>query len=96
MEKGFNSDIIYRGLSFHVQSEDWGNENPYLVSRVYQEGAVIKSVKTPYSEVLGFGHGQPWAPAMNRRRPVDPQAIRAALREQHEKILDLLVSGQLF
>lgn len=85
MEKGFNSDIIYRGLSFHVQSEDWGRENPYIVSRVYQEGAVVKSVKTPYSEVLGFG-----------RRHVDPQAIRSALREQHEKILDLLLSGQLF
>ena len=87
VEKGFNSDIIYRGLSFHVQSEDWGMENPYLVSRVYQEGAVIKSVKTPYSEVLGFGQ--------IHRRKVDPQAIRLALREQHEKILDLLLSGQL-
>jgi hypothetical protein len=89
VEKGFNSDIVYRGLNFHVQSEDWGADNPYLVSRVYQEGAVIKSVKTPYSEVLGFGQ-------MGWRRKPDPQAIRLALRDQHEKILDLLVSGQLF
>jgi hypothetical protein len=89
VEKGFNSDIIYRGMTFHVQSEDWGTENPYIVSRVFSEGAVIKSVKTPYSELLGFGPGS-W-----RRRP-DPQAIRSALRDQHEKILDLLVSGQLF
>ena len=92
VEKGFNSDIIYQGLSFHVQSEDWGAANPYIVSRVYQEGAVVKSVKTPYSELvssLGFGH------VGFRRRP-DPPAIRAALREQHEKILDLLLSGQLF
>lgn len=89
MEKGFNSDIIYQGLSFHVQSEDWGADNPYIVSRVYQEGAIVRSVKTPYSDLLGLGAGA-W-----RRRP-DPQAIRAALREQHEKILDLLTSGQLF
>jgi hypothetical protein len=92
VEKGFNSDIIYRGLSIHVQSEDWGAENPFIVTRVYQEGAVIKSVKTPYAELvssLGFGH------VGFRRRP-DPQAIRLALREQHDKILDLLVSGQLF
>ena len=92
MEMGFNSDIVFRGMNFHVQSEDWGTENPYLVSRVYQEGAVIKSVKTPYSEVLGFGH----VPTSSFRRRPDPQAIRAALRSQHEKILDLLVSGQLF
>lgn len=88
MEKGFNSDIVFRGLNFHVQTEDWGAENPYLVSRVYQDGAVIKSVKTPYSEVLGFGR--------IHRKSVDSHTIRAALRDQHEKILDLLLSGQLF
>ena len=83
MQKGFNSDVIYRGLSFHIQTEDWGKENPYLVSRVYQAGAVIKSVKTPYTEVL------------NRVQLRDPNAIRLAMREQHQQILDLLVSGQL-
>jgi hypothetical protein len=88
MQKGFNSDIVFRGLNFHVQTEDWGLENPYLVSRVYQDGAVIKSVKTPYSEVLGFGR--------IHRHSVDPNTIREALRDQHEKILDLLLSGQLF
>ncbi|HVK60226.1 MAG TPA: hypothetical protein VM432_01700 [Bdellovibrionales bacterium] len=88
MEKGFNSDIVFKGMNFHVQSEDWGQSNPYLVSRVFQEGAVIKSVKTPYSEVLGVSR---WS------RPVFSQeAIRTALRQQHEKILDLLLSGQLF
>jgi DNA-binding FadR family transcriptional regulator len=30
------------------------------------------------------------------RYNVDPQAIRLALRDQHQKILDLLLSGQLF
>ncbi|MCM2280509.1 MAG: hypothetical protein NDI61_01535 [Bdellovibrionaceae bacterium] len=84
MQKGFNSDVMYRGMSFHVQTEDWGREKPYLVSRVYQSGAVIKSVKTPYSEVL------------SRLQIQDPNAIRLAMREQHQQILDLLVSGQLF
>lgn len=83
MEKGFNSDVIYRGLNFHVQTEDWGIENPFLVSRVYQNGAVIKSVKTSYSEVLA------------RAPRKDSQAIRLALRDQHQRILDLLISGQL-
>jgi len=91
-QKGFNSDVVYRGMNFHVQSEDWGAGNPYLVSRVYQNGAVIKSVKTAYSEVLGPSAGS----ARSTRPQVDPNAIRYALREQHEKILDLLLSGQLF
>jgi hypothetical protein len=83
MQKGFNSDVIYKGLTFHIQTEDWGRENPFLVSRIYQAGAVLKSVKTPYTEVL------------SRVQLRDPNAIRLAMREQHQQILDLLVSGQL-
>ena len=92
VEKGFNSDIVYRGLSFHVQSEDWGFQNPFLVSRVFQNGAVVKSIKTPYSEVLGPSSGY----GMLNRLSHDPQSIRLALRDQHERILDLLLGGKLF
>lgn len=88
MEKGFNSDVVFKGMNFHVQTEDWGQQNPYIVSRVYQSGAVIKSIKTSYSEVLG--------PTRFVRPDVNSQAIRLAIRDQHEKILDLLLSGQLF
>lgn len=83
VEKGFNSDINLSGIDYHVQTEDWGRQNPYLVSRVFQNGAVVKSIKTAYAEVLPRGPGS------------DGTAIRYAMRVQHEKILDLLVSGQL-
>lgn len=66
-----------------MQTEDWGNANPYLVSRVYQNGAVVKSIKTPYGEIFGQEEGG------------DPSNIRLAMRIQHQKILDLLLSGQL-
>lgn len=84
MQKGFNSDVIVHGSTYHVQTEDWGNDNPYLVSRIYLNGAVIRSFKTAYDEAL----------------PVSPvrakgEAIQWAMREQHQKILDLLVSGKL-
>ena len=88
MEKGFNSDVVFKGMNFHVQSEDWGQANPYLVSRVYQNGAVIKSIKTSYAEVLGSSR---YLPPQG-----SSQAIRLALRDQHERILDQLMSGQLF
>ncbi|MEZ4871768.1 MAG: hypothetical protein R2827_05870 [Bdellovibrionales bacterium] len=83
MQKGFNTDIEFSGLSFHVQTEDWGSENPYLVSRVYQNGRVLKSLKIPYADIL-----QP-------RQRESGQAVRLAMKIQHQKILDLLVSGQL-
>ena len=83
MQKGFNSDIEFGGDNYHVQSEDWGFENPFLVSRVYLNGAVVKNIKTSYLDIL--------KPSSMR----DPRAIRLALIEQHQLVLDQLVSGQL-
>lgn len=83
MEKGFNSDVAYLGSQYHVQTEDWGRSNPFLVSRVFRNGAVVKSIKTSYSEVLPHG-------------PVtEAKAIRLAMKIQHQQILDLLLSGKL-
>ncbi len=83
MQKGLNSDIQLSGTHYHVQTEDWGFDNPFLVSRVFKNGAVIKSVKTRYSEVLSLSSLQ------------KVENIRLALREQHQAILDLLVTGQI-
>lgn len=71
-------------MTYHVQTEDWGNHNPYFVSQIFRSGAVIKSIKIHYTKVLPNG--------MNS----DSRAVRVALETQHQSILDLLVSGQLF
>jgi hypothetical protein len=83
VEKGFNSDVAWLGTEYHVQTEDWGATNPYLVSRVFHNGAVAKSIKTSYAEVLPEG------------RTNEPKTIRLAMKIQHQEILDLLVSGKL-
>ncbi|MCB9025701.1 MAG: hypothetical protein H6625_05250 [Bdellovibrionaceae bacterium] len=83
MEKGFNTDLVISGEPYHVQTEDWGRRNPYFVSRVYKRGAVVRSVKISYCEILPRGDDS------------GPKAIRLALELQHKKILDLLLSGQL-
>ncbi len=83
MQIGFNSDISIEGIDYHVQTEDWGKSNPFLVSRVFRHGAVLKSIKTSYQDVLPKGPDS------------DAIAIRFAMRIQHDQILDLLVSGQL-
>lgn len=83
MQKGFNSDVEYSGSNYHVQTEDWGLANPFLVSKVFNNGAVKKSLKIPYQKVIPQGHEE------------NTQAIRLAMKLQHQKILDLLLSGQL-
>lgn len=83
MQKGFNSDVTVRGQKFHVQTEDWGMRNPFLVSRIFCNGAVIKTVKTPYEIAL----------KAESVREVD--AIKSALRRQHSNILDVLLAGKM-
>ena len=83
VEKGLNSDILYKGFTYHVQTEDWGKKNPFIVTQVFRSGKVIKQFKIPYAKVLP------------RAENSDSIAIRTALEFQHQSILDLLVSGQL-
>lgn len=83
VEKGYNSDVSWLGSQYHVQTEDWGFDNPYLVSRVFKNGAVVKSIKTAYHEVLPRGPS------------AESKAIRLAMKIQHQEILDLLLSGKL-
>lgn len=82
MEKGFNSDISISGIGYHVQTEDWGSANPFVVTRIFRGGAVVKSVKTPYSEI--------W----KRASKSDQHAIRLGMQLQHQEILDQLMDGQ--
>ncbi len=74
MHKGFNSDINVNGVFFHVQTEDWGQNNPFIVTQVFKNGAVVKNIKTSYTEITN-------------------KVIRLAMQEQHQKILDHLLSG---
>jgi hypothetical protein len=83
MQKGHNSDINVRGKSYHVQTEDWGSENPFIVSRIFCDGAVLKTIKTSHSEALKSG------PVQNA------QALQAALKRQHHHILDQLMAGKI-
>lgn len=83
MQKGMNSDIQVRGKSYHIQTEDWGEKNPFLVSRIFSGGAVLKTVKTPYEEAL-------------RTESIKTvEALRNALRKQHHRIMDQLMSETL-
>ncbi len=83
MEKGFNSDLTVSGVAYHVQTEDWGFENPYLVTRVYKSGAVIESIKTPYSDVLRSRN----AFLLLRNKAAMSEALRDAMRLQHESTI---------
>ena len=83
MQKGYNSDIQVKGQTYHVQTEDWGSQNPFLVSRIFLNGAVLKTIKTPHEEVLRHSAVR------------TSEALQSALKTQHNRILDQLLSGTI-
>lgn len=81
MDLSLNSDIQLGSDSYHIQTEDWGQQSPFIVSRIFKNGAVLKSIKTPYSDLLS---SPLW----------DNTAVEEAVELQHNKILDLVLTGQ--
>ncbi|MEM7412508.1 MAG: hypothetical protein AAF430_19920 [Myxococcota bacterium] len=52
MITGANTNVRYRGIQFHVQTEDSGRSNPHIISHLYHGGTILGSQKTDYSEHL--------------------------------------------
>ena len=54
-----------------------------MITRVFLEGAVVKTVKRTYRDILAERSG-------NRE-----QAVNLALREQHQNVIDQLSAGRI-
>jgi hypothetical protein len=56
---GFNTDVEYDGVVYHVQTEDKGLRTPFILSLVYTGGAILASKRSPYDDLIagGFDEG---------------------------------------
>jgi hypothetical protein len=45
---GYNHNVRYRGLVFHVQTEDSGMLNPHLFTHLFYEGVIVSTRKLVY------------------------------------------------
>ncbi len=45
---GYNHNVLYRGLVFHVQTEDSGQLSPHLFTHLFHGGVIISSRKLVY------------------------------------------------
>ena len=79
---GFNNNVRYRGMRFHIQTEDSGVTKPHIITHLFADGGhVIKSVRTDYSEHVD--------------RPDRPAVIQRLMREQHRAMALDLRDGRL-
>ena len=80
MIPGLNTKVTHAGAEYHVQTEDLGRQNPYVLTLVFRAGAIIAREKVNYLEVLGDG-----APEVQVKRFMD---------KQHQRIIQYVQAGQ--
>ncbi len=79
MVVGFNHNVRYRGEVFHVQTEDSGLANPYIMTLLYLGGTIISSKKTSYDDIIKMENLE--------------QVIEELMKEQHKGMLLRLKAG---
>lgn len=77
---GFNHNVSYKGIGFHVQTEDSGVKSPQLVTLLYHGGTIIASQKTVYADILKVEN-------LN-------QVVEDLAKEQHKGMLRRLTQGE--
>jgi hypothetical protein len=79
---GFNNNVRYRGMRFHIQTEDSGVTKPHIITHLFADGGrVIKSLRTDYAEYVDH--------------PDRPALIQRMMRDQHRAMAIDLRDGRL-
>ncbi|MBN2225120.1 MAG: hypothetical protein JW765_10625 [Deltaproteobacteria bacterium] len=79
MIPGFNHNIRYRGVLYHIQTEDSGIENPVVTTLLYQGGTILSSKRTSYSDIVNSDKME--------------EVVREIMKEQHKLMLFDLKNG---
>lgn len=80
MLPGFNHNIRYKNIIFHIQTEDNGEENPIIISHIFVGGNIIATKKQDYSHLLG-------SEDLNNK-------IKTLMENQHKELIKELITGK--
>ena len=78
---GFNTDVDFQGVTYHVQTEDKGLATPLILSLVYHGGTILASKRSPYEDLLEKGF--------------DEKILTERLQKQHKTICAAIRAGRL-
>lgn len=81
MLTGFNTDIEFGGVVYHIQTEDKGLQTPFILSLVYTGGAILASKRSPYDDLIAGGF--------------DEVVLAQRLSRQHKLICAAVHAGRI-
>lgn len=77
---GYNTNVPYKGKQYHIQTEDSGIASPFIVTLLYCQGAILRSVKTGYAHIVG--------------NPDFEAELRKLMKHQHREMIRELITGK--
>ena len=80
MKISLNTDLIIRGESLHVQTEDWGFDHQKIVCRVFKSGRVIKTHEFSYDKI---------------QKSNQPLNLKNESEKLHQEMIDLVHEGKI-
>ena len=81
MITGYNTDIEFEGVTYHIQTEDKGLATPIIMSLVYDRGTILASKRQPYDDLIAAGF--------------DEKELADRLRKQHKTICAAIKKGKI-
>jgi hypothetical protein len=78
---GYNTDVEFEGVTYHVQTEDKGLSKPIILSLVYDRGTILASKRLPYDDLVEGGF--------------DEDVLAARLSRQHKLICAAIQAGRI-
>lgn len=81
MITGYNTDVEFEGVTYHVQTEDKGLARPIILSLVYDRGTILASKRLPYDDLL--------------EGKFDEGLLSARLHRQHKLICAAIQAGRI-
>lgn len=86
MITGFNTDIDFNGVTYHVQTEDKGVETPLILSLVYNRGTILASKRSYYNDLLENFDEKVLAERLHRQHKLICAAIKAGRIEDLKRM----------
>lgn len=81
VQAGFNHNIRYKNILFHVQTEDYGQQKHVVVTQLFYGGTIVGKTQTDYQEFIGLSDMG--------------EQVLDMMKVQHTKMLKDLVNGKV-
>lgn len=97
MLSGFNTNFRYRGVLFHVQTEDSGLDNPHVITHLFHGGNIMASEKRDYSELLAESEGVELEDAVRKlMEGLHKSMLRRLSRGEHDPAIEQRMGADVF